>query len=84
MDKLFDISHDSQQYNSELIFVAKISNFSVFWRLLKKIEARPGVYEKSEKQKNQISIKSIQINVLTVMEQAYKVFDYAQGFKCVG
>ena len=84
MDKLFDISHDSQQYNSELIFVAKISNFSVFWRLLKKIESRPGVYEKSDKQKNQISIKSIQINVHTVMEQAYKVFDYAQGFKCVG
>ena len=52
--------------------------------MLKKIEARPGVYEKSEKQKNQISIKSIKINVHTVMEQAYKVFDYAQGFKCVG
>ena len=37
--------------------------------------------KKSEKQKifvfNQKSIKSIKINVHTVMEQAYKVFDYA-------
>ena len=37
--------------------------------------------KKSEKQKifvfNQKSIKSIKINVHTVMEQAYKVFNYA-------
>ena len=48
---------------------------------LKTIEVRSEVYEKSEKQKiftfYQKSIKSIKINVHTVMEQAYKVFDYA-------
>ena len=46
---------------------------------LKTIEGRPGVYEKSEKQKclyNHKSVKCIKINVHTVMEQAYKVFHY--------
>ena len=48
---------------------------------LKTIEVKSAVYESSEKQKIFIfthkSIKSIKINVHTVMEQAYKVFDYA-------
>ena len=48
---------------------------------LKTIEVKSAVYESSEKQKififNHKSIKSIKINVHTVMEQAYKVFDYA-------
>ena len=46
---------------------------------LKTIEGRPGVYKKSENKKclyNHKSVKGIKINVHTVIEQAYKVFDY--------
>ena len=46
---------------------------------LKTIEARPGLYEDSEKQKcsyNHKSEKDIKINVYTIIEQAYKVFNY--------
>ena len=48
---------------------------------LKTIEVRPGVYKKSEKQKmfiqSLICKGHIKINVHTVIEQAYKVFDHA-------
>ena len=45
---------------------------------LKTIKARPEVYKKSEKQKMFIhkSVKGVKINVHTVTEQAYKVFNY--------
>ena len=44
---------------------------------LKTIEVRPGVYEKSEKcLYNHKYVKGIKINAYTVIEQAYKVFDF--------
>ena len=41
---------------------------------LKTIEVRPGVYEKCLH--NHKYVKGIKINAITVIEQAYKVFDF--------
>ena len=65
MDKLFDICHECQQHNSELkaleapflstddlrFLWLKYQILMYFEDCLKTIEVRPGLYEKSEKQK---------------------------------
>ena len=72
MDKLFDISHECQQHNSELkplevpflstddswFLWQKYQILMYFEDCLKTIEVRPGVYEKSEKEKYSYLIKN--------------------------
>ena len=72
MDKLFDISHECQQHNSELkpleapflstdepwFLWQKYQILMYFEDCLKTIEVRPGVYEKSEEEKYSYLIKN--------------------------
>ena len=65
MDKIFDICHECQQHNSELkpleapflstddlrFLWLKYQILMYFGNCLKTIEVRPGLYQKSEKQK---------------------------------
>ena len=76
--------------NASSVFLAKISNFLVYFE--DGLKTTEGVYEKSrsirkdqkhtESQRNKRclyndkSVKGIKINVHTVIEQAYKVLDY--------
>ena len=66
----------------------KYQTLIYFADCLKTIEARPGLCEIQRNKKclyNHKSVKGIKINVHTVnIEQAYKVFDYAYSFICVG
>ena len=73
MDKLFDISHECQQHNSELkpleasflstdnprFLLLKYQIFMYFEDCLKTTEVRPGVYKKSEEQEKFIFNQNI-------------------------
>ena len=94
MNKPFDICHECQQHtdltrkfkpflptNDSRFLWLKYQVLLYFEVWLKTTEVRPGVCEKSEKQKmfisSQICKECIKINLHTVIEQAYTVFDFA-------
>ena len=65
---------------SSSISLAKTSNFKIFWRLVNNNWNKSRSMWKFRETKNiynHKSIKGIKVTVHTVMELAYKVFDYA-------